>query len=399
MAIPPELQDTDPVNNAITTLNFQKGFKRLPDKIPSSPSSCHMAHYNFLAKDEGLSHILARVITLPFQHGFSLIRWHTAVHFILEKEPENHLNTQAQSDTAPWNRHEFCILPTVGKTTCASCPCTKHNNPLPPNFGGRRGCKVHGALLLKTLSLDLIQYACLNDIVFNNNTKACFGRIVSSKGLMATECLGMPTTTTICRLATIQGTKFFIQTAHSVSPGFFTSTLSALILGVLQGSRAVPWIWLSICGILLHTLITHTTGFQAACPCYSKNSKHPWESFADNTDLWLISNSHSPSRILVSSMQKVAQLWECLSCASGGTMAIPKCFHYLVDWYWNHKGFPILSSNTNSSDPQLVMTSGRSILTNPIPKSKTTLGSALWECVYLKMDLLEMSSHIASSKH
>ena len=32
MAIPPELQDTDPVNIVSSTLDFQKGLKLLPDK-------------------------------------------------------------------------------------------------------------------------------------------------------------------------------------------------------------------------------------------------------------------------------------------------------------------------------------------------------------------------------
>ena len=140
----------------------------------------------------------------------------------------------------------------------------------PLNFGGRPGCRVHSALLLKTLSYDYIRYTRLNAIIFNNDAKACFDRIIPSIGIMAKEHLGMPPTVSACMLATIQGMKFFIRTAHGVSPGFFTSTLSTLILGVLQGSKVVPCIWLSISCILLHALSTHTTGFQAIYPCYSK---------------------------------------------------------------------------------------------------------------------------------
>ena len=155
----------------------------------------------------------------------------------------------------------------------------------PLNFGGRPGCRVHSALLLEVLSYDYIRYTQLNAIIFKNNAKACFDRIIPSIGLIATERVGMPPTASACMLTTIQGMKFFICTAHVVSPGFFTSTLSALILGVLQGSRAVPCIWLSINCILLHTHSSHTTGFQATCPCYSKSSKHSGEAFVDDTDL------------------------------------------------------------------------------------------------------------------
>jgi hypothetical protein len=72
--IPPDLRSTNPVDIVTSTLDFQKGFKKLPDKTSSSPSGCHMTHYKLLSTDEGLSHILARAITQPFQHGFSPAR-------------------------------------------------------------------------------------------------------------------------------------------------------------------------------------------------------------------------------------------------------------------------------------------------------------------------------------
>ena len=158
---------------------------------------------------------------------------------------------------------------------CLEIHALAQNALTPLTFGGKPGCRVHSALLLKTLSYDYIRYTRLNAIIFNNDAKACFDRIIPSIGLMATERLGMPPTASACMLATIQGMKFFIYTAHGVSPGFFTSTLSTLILGVLQGSGAATCIWLSISCILLHALSTHTTGFQATCPCYSKTSKRP----------------------------------------------------------------------------------------------------------------------------
>ena len=192
----------------------------------------------------------------------------------------------------------------------------------PLNFGGRPGCRVHSALLLKTLSYDYIRYTRLNAIIFKNNAKACFDRIIPSIGLMATERLGMPPTASACMLTTIHWMKFVICTADGVCPGFFTTTLSALILGALQGSRAAPCIWLSISCFLLHALSSHTTGFQATCPCHSKTSKHPGKVFVDNTDLWLTSTSSSSSRTLISSIQKVAQLWERLLFGSGGALVI-----------------------------------------------------------------------------
>ena len=57
LAILPGLQSIDPVDNAISTLHFQKVLvTKLQDKSFLSPSGCHKAHYKLLATDKGLSH-------------------------------------------------------------------------------------------------------------------------------------------------------------------------------------------------------------------------------------------------------------------------------------------------------------------------------------------------------
>ena len=107
-------------------------------------------------------------------------------------------------------------------------------------------------------------------------------------------------------------------------------------------------------------------GITSYMPLNLQTSKHPGETFVDDTNLWLTSTNPFSSLTLIPSMQKVAQLWERLLFASGGALAIQKCFYFLVDWYWDHTGFAVLSSNLASPGPQLVMTSGRSTIFTPI---------------------------------
>ena len=148
---------------------------------------------------------------------------------------------------------------------------------------------------------------------------------------MATECLGMSQQATSSMLATIRGVHFIICTAHCISPGFYTSTAATLVLCVLQGSEAAPCIWISPSCILLQALQSHTTGFQVTCPRNTCTSQHPGEAYVDETDWWLTGISPStPSMTLTSSMQRIAQLWEHLLFASGGALALQKCFYYLV---------------------------------------------------------------------
>ena len=235
--------------------------------------------------------------------------------------------------------------------------------------------RVHSALLLKTTSYDYLRFTRHNAIIFDNDTKACFDRIIPSLGLMATESLGMPQHATASMLATIKGMHFFIQTAYSFSPGFYTSTATALILGVFQGSGATPCIWKSLRCTLLQAFQSYTTGFQATCPSNTRTSQHTDEAYVDNIDLWLTGTFPStPSTTVTSSLQRIAQVWECLLFASGGTLAFQKFFYYLFQWQWTAHGFPVMSQTTDSPTTVLQMTSGRSTSPTLIPRVETYTG-------------------------
>ena len=159
---------------------------------------------------------------------------------MLEKEPGNPTISKLQVIQlleADMN-FVFCLL--CGQRLVHNA--LSHNALSQRNFGSRPGVRVHSALPLKTISYDYLRYTGQNAIIFDNDAKACFDRIILSLGLMAKEQLGMPATATTSMLSTIKGMHYYIRAAHGISPSFYTSTAAALILGVLQGSGAAPCI-------------------------------------------------------------------------------------------------------------------------------------------------------------
>ena len=341
MAKPSALHSSSLVDTIITTQDFQQGVKKHSNRTSSSPSGRHITLYKILATDPVLSQILARAITMPFTYGFSPARWRTAVQFMLEKEPGNPKITKLRVIQLLEADMNFAFRLLWGKRLVHNA--LAHNVLSPWNFGGCPGARVHSALLLKTISYDYLHFTQHNAIIFDNDAKACLDRIIPSLGLMATERLGMPQQATASMLATIKGMHFFICTAHGISPGLYTSTAATLILGVLQGSGAAPCIWISLSCILLQALQSHTTGFQATCPHNTRTSQHPGKAYIDDTDLWLTGMSPSTSSTtLTSSMQRIAQVWECLLFPSGGALALQKCFYYLVQGRWTPHGFPVM---------------------------------------------------------
>ena len=307
MAKPSALHSSSLVGTIITTQDFQQGFKKLSNRTSSSLSGRYITHYKILATDPELSQILARTITMPFTYWISPARWRIAVQFMLEKEPGNPIITKLRVIQLLKADMNFAFRLLWGKRLAHNA--LAHNVLSQWNFGSHPGARVHSALLLKTISYDNLRFTRHNAIILDNDAKACFDRIIPSLDLMATECLGMPQQATASMLSTIKGMHFFIRTAHGISPGFYTSTATALTLGVLQGSGAAPCIWIRLSCILPQALQSHTTGFKATCPRNTRTSQRLGEAYIDDTDLWLTCISPStPSMKLTSSMQRIAQV-------------------------------------------------------------------------------------------
>ena len=332
MAVPDSLQGTDPIKITITMEDFQSSFKTLSENTASSPSGRHFIHYKVLARDDSIATPLAfMTITLPFRLGFAPTRWLTAIQFMLEKDSGNPLITRLQVIQLLEANMNLAFRLLWGRRLVYHA---LHHNALTRwNFGNiPAGASCLSAILLKSISY--YDYICLRRscaAIFNNDDKACCGRVIPFLGLMATEsCVGMPSSAAACMLAVILAMNFFVRTAYGrVSSAHFTTTSTLLILGVLQGSGAAPCIWMCMINVLLQAHSNLTYGFSAHFPRSVRHSNLPGEAFVDDTDLWITSETLT-SPALVSSMQKVAQHWECLLFASGSALALQKCFFYLM---------------------------------------------------------------------
>ena len=60
--------------------------------------------------------------------------------------------------------------------------------------------------------------------------------------------------------------------------------------------------------------------------------------FVDDCDLWTAPTDDPSEAALVSTFTKAAQAWERLLFASGGLLALHKCYWWLITWDW-HWGF------------------------------------------------------------
>ena len=75
--------------------------------------------------------------------------------------------------------------------------------------------------------------------------------------------------------------------------------------------------------------------------------------FVDNKDMWTEARSgvdeDDEVSTLMEDFKKAAQAWERLLFASGGLLALHKCYWWIIAWKWE-KGLPIMRSPDDDDD-------------------------------------------------
>jgi hypothetical protein len=91
--------------------------------------------------------------------------------------------------------------------------------------------------------------------MFDNDATGCFDQIVVSLAMIAALQLGMLQSAARMHSSALLHMKYFVKTAHGISEEFYHVLRDYLLYGRGQGSRASPWVWLSI-GVCLLTALT-----------------------------------------------------------------------------------------------------------------------------------------------
>jgi hypothetical protein len=178
----------------VTTAYFQSCFKYVPEKTASSFSGRPVHHYKACAdgsKDglaDNLAEIHATMASIPLQTGFCQERWRQAVDIMLEKVPgiarSNKLRiTQLlEADLNQVLRASFAI--NVTKVT------QNHKGVIIEHQYGRSYWTCISPILNKLLTIQILIQKQTNGIVFDNDAKGCYDRILTVISLASVRQLG-----------------------------------------------------------------------------------------------------------------------------------------------------------------------------------------------------------------
>ena len=179
----------------------------------------------------------AITLSLPFKHGFTLHRWTSAVQVMLEKTKGcariDKLRV-IQLLEADLNM-ALCII--FGRRLIHRA---EDRGTIPMSqWGSRPNRSATDAILLKRLSYDGLSLLRHSAIIFNNDCKAAFDRMIPSVGGIALRRLGASYSAVSTLLQTLQKMKYNVRTSLGVSEKSFSNE-DDWVLGTLQGSGALP---------------------------------------------------------------------------------------------------------------------------------------------------------------
>jgi hypothetical protein len=238
---------------------------------------------------------------------------------------------------------------------------------------GRAHATCMTPVLNKLLTVQLLIQKRNEVIVFDNDVKGCYDRIISGVALASLIHLGYSK-----EYVKMLGL-LWAQMEHHVCTGFgvsdktYGSTTEKLMYGIGQGSCASPIMWALINQLLLAALGEKFTCIRLVAIDGEEEHIQPGDFFVDDTttgstndDPELESVSHDIYEFTMSEETRIAKMEEIIQFfldllqVTGGNLAPEKCVWYLIIHRWkdgkptllkkhsSHRGIKIVSRSINT---------------------------------------------------
>ena len=193
----------------------------------------------------------ATIITVPFQHGFTIHRWTSAIQVMIEKNKGCAKIDKLQVIQLLEADLNMALQIIFGRRLMHRA---EDRGTIPSSqWGSRPNRSSTDAILIKRLSYDGLALLRHSAVIFISYCKATFDRMIPSVGGIALRRLGARKNAVSTLLQTLQQMQYQVRTSCGISTQAF-SNYNDWVLGTLQGSGASPCLWTAITCVLLDAL-------------------------------------------------------------------------------------------------------------------------------------------------
>jgi hypothetical protein len=218
-----------------------------------------------------------------------------------------------------------------------------HKGVISEHQYGRSHRTCISLILNKLLKIQILIQKRTNGIVFDNDAKGCYDRIISGISLAFVQLLGYLKNSLRMLGKLWEQLEHHISTGYGISEATYSSTVDKILYGIGQGSCSLPILW-----ALLNQLIMTALGEEFDCiklvsVVNSTTNTRPGDSFIDDTTTGVASDDTAREPVplevtdltvdeveLIDQMQVVIPFFLDLLQVTGGDLAPEKCVWYLI---------------------------------------------------------------------
>ena len=216
-------------------------------------------------------------------------------------------------------------------------------------YGSRPNRTAITPVFIEELMLEITRLTRKHLVMFDNDAASCYDRIVTSIMSIISQHYGSHKKVVVVWAKTLEAAQFHLKTGKMVSDKFYQHSTAHPIHGSGQGATNSPNGWLFICSKLFDVHEKHSTGASFCSPDRTQSITLHMIGFVDDTKDQLndfVASPQPPMQELVKKMEQDAQCWHDLLWISGGALELKKCSYHAVEWFFNKKGFPIMTGGS-----------------------------------------------------
>ena len=331
-------EPTKEISPEIKVEEFENLMKKTKEETASSPSNIHMGHYIVCALSPILSEIIVKSINIPFKQGFTMPRWNSSIHHMLEKSPGNH--SLKKMRIIQLVEADFNIYQKIKISRELMRKIVKEETFPDEMYGGRKNRTSHDAISAQTLMFDLARQQERTMVCLNLDAEKCYDRIFPSYASIALTRLGLPRSVSISLAKTQRFMEHRVRTRDGISDKNITRKENTIWNGLGQGWAAAVPAWLAVEGPMLNVIKTKLDPMEYSSPDSTISTSYTAIGYVDDNNLNFPVPKYWNKNEIKNEIKKAVSIWDHMLETSGGSLSPTKCFAHIA------KGTSHLSRNS-----------------------------------------------------
>ena len=314
--------------------DFSQCIKNADERTSASPSGRHYGHYKVLLTYlPGILEDIFKIVKICIQHGIILDRFTKTVTTLICKDGNRPLIHRLR----PLHLIEI-ELQAISKSQWAKQlikNAEKNNLIAESQYGGRANKQAQSLILNKTLVYDIHRQMAQDFSSVDEDLKACYDRELADLGAVEDRYYGNSFNHGKFLTETTKGQRFFVKTKFGISNACYQYSDENKVWGLGQGIGWSGSRWTLTSSTVDRCMEKTCNGLKIKSPDNTVVVNKMLAMFVD--DLAQMCNLHPNTTVLQQTIHNV-QTHADLVYITGGSLALPKCKFYLVEYYFDDNG-------------------------------------------------------------